>query len=63
KYRWAVLKRDNYRCAKCGASPASDHSVELEVDHIIPVARGGSNDLANLQSLCQKCNQGKKARQ
>ena len=32
KDRWAVLKRDNYRCVKCGASPATDHSVELEVD-------------------------------
>ena len=41
KDRWAVLKRDAYRCAKCGASPSSDHRVELEVDHIHPVARGG----------------------
>src|SRR5208337_1711072 len=31
KDRWAVLKRDNYRCKKCGASPSSDHQVELEV--------------------------------
>lgn len=62
KVRWAVLKRDNYRCAKCGAAPSNDHSVELEVDHVVAVARGGSNDLANLQTLCQKCNQGKKDR-
>jgi len=34
KDRWAVLKRDNYRCAKCGATPSSNHQVELEVDHI-----------------------------
>lgn len=60
KDRWAVLKRDNYRCAKCGASPSNDHIVELEVDHVIPVARGGGNALENLQTLCHRCNQGKK---
>ncbi len=60
--RWTVLKRDNYRCSKCGASPSTDHSVELEVDHIRPVARGGANDVENLQTLCRNCNQGKKDR-
>jgi hypothetical protein len=60
--RWAVLKRDNYRCVRCGASPSSDHSVELEVDHITPVASGGRNNIENLQTLCRKCNQGKKDR-
>lgn len=62
KDRWAVLKRDCYKCAKCGGSPSSDHTVELEVDHIHPVARGGGNSLENLQALCRKCNQGKKDR-
>ncbi len=62
KDRWAVLKRDNYSCAKCGASPSNDHNVELEVDHKFPVARGGENSLTNLQTLCRKCNQGKKDR-
>lgn len=60
--RWVVLKRDNYRCTKCGASPSNDHQVELEVDHIHPVAKGGGNGLENLQTLCRKCNQGKKDR-
>jgi hypothetical protein len=60
--RWAVLKRDNYRCVKCGASPSNDHDVELEVDHIHPVAKGGVNARENLQTLCHKCNQGKKDR-
>ncbi|HVC08310.1 MAG TPA: HNH endonuclease [Elusimicrobiota bacterium] len=60
--RWAVLKRDNYRCAKCGASPSNDHRVELEVDHIIPIAKNGRNMRSNLQTLCRKCNQGKKDR-
>lgn len=62
KDRWAVLKRDNYRCTKCGASPSNDHDVELEVDHITPVARGGGNALENIQALCRNCNQGKKDR-
>ena len=62
KDRWAVLKRDNYRCAKCGASPSSDHTVELEIDHVIPVVKGGRNSLENLQTLCRRCNQGKKDR-
>ncbi len=59
--RWAVLKRDNYRCTKCGASPSSDHQVALEVDHINPVTKGGGNAIENLRTLCQRCNQGKKA--
>jgi 5-methylcytosine-specific restriction endonuclease McrA len=46
KLRWDVLKRDDYRCIKCGARPPD---VELEVDHIIPVSRAGTNDLANLR--------------
>jgi 5-methylcytosine-specific restriction endonuclease McrA len=62
KNRWAVLKRDNYCCVKCGASPSSDHSVDLEVDHVIAISRGGSSEIENLQTLCRKCNQGKKDR-
>jgi hypothetical protein len=62
KDRWVVLKRDNYTCTKCGASPSSDHRVESEVDHVIPIARGGGNAIENLQTLCKKCNQGKKDR-
>lgn len=59
KLRWDVLKRDDYSCVKCGARPPD---VELEVDHIVPVSRAGTNDLANLRTLCRPCNQGKKDR-
>jgi len=62
KTRWAVLKRDNYKCIKCGVSPAKDHQTELEIDHIMPVAKGGKNEIDNLQTLCRNCNQGKKDR-
>lgn len=58
--RWDILKRDNYCCVKCGASPSRDHEITLEIDHIIPVSRGGSAANENLQTLCQRCNQGKK---
>ena len=60
--RTTVLKRDDYRCAKCGASSKMDKSIRLHVDHIIPVSKGGSNTLQNLQTLCSECNLGKSNR-
>jgi 5-methylcytosine-specific restriction endonuclease McrA len=44
---------------KCGQSAKND-GVAVEVDHIVPVAKGGTNDIENLQTLCRNCNQGKK---
>lgn len=52
----AVWARDRHRCRNCGAPPP------LQIDHILPVSRGGSNDLSNLQLLCRRCNQRKGAR-
>lgn len=62
KVRYLVLKRDGERCVKCGASAKTDPTVTLEVDHIVPVSKGGSDDSDNLQTLCSRCNQGKKDR-
>lgn len=59
KNRLEVLKRDQYRCVLCGASPAKDGSVSLHVDHIKPYSKGGTNETSNLQTLCEKCNWGK----
>ncbi|MCG3773796.1 MAG: hypothetical protein JW395_0610 [Nitrospira sp.] len=59
KLRTAILKRDGEQCVKCGASPKKNSTVTLEVDHIVPVADGGTNDPKNLQTLCWSCNQGK----
>lgn len=59
KLRYQVLKRDNFKCCACGASPAKDSMVELHIDHIIPWSKGGETTLENLQSLCSKCNIGK----
>ena len=58
---WAVLARDQWTCCSCGRSARQD-SVLLEVDHIVPRSRGGTNTLENLQTLCKKCNIGKSNR-
>lgn len=47
------------RCYMCGKSPAQD-GVKLVVDHKIPQAWGGSDDIDNLQPLCEQCNGEKK---
>ena len=59
KLRYQVLKRDNFKCCACGASPAKDPSVELHIDHIIPWSKGGETTIDNLQALCSRCNLGK----
>ncbi|MCD6672974.1 MAG: HNH endonuclease [Burkholderiaceae bacterium] len=58
--RFAIFRRDWYRCRLCGAA-ASD-GARLEVDHIHPVARGGTNAEGNLWTLCWECNSGKSDR-
>lgn len=60
RQRARILERDNFLCRRCGSTWA--HGVRLVVDHIVPVALGGSSDDANLQTLCEPCNQGKAAR-
>ena len=57
--RYKVLKRDNFKCCACGASPAKNPAVELHIDHIIPWSKGGETEMENLQTLCSKCNLGK----
>lgn len=55
--RYNVLKRDNFTCQKCGIT--SKDGAKLEVDHIIPVSKGGKTIMSNLQTLCDRCNSGK----
>lgn len=57
--RYAVLKRDRFRCVVCGRSPATHVGILLHIDHIVPVAKGGMTVFDNLRSLCQDCNLGK----
>lgn len=56
KVRVSVLQRDGFRCIFCGRT--SQH-IQLEIDHKIPLSKGGSNDLSNLQALCLDCYRGK----
>ena len=57
KQRVQVLARDSYTCRMCGIS--RNNGAVLEIDHIHPVSKGGTNDLSNLQVLCRDCNAGK----
>lgn len=50
---WTVLARDNWTCCSCGRSSKED-GITLEVDHILPRSKGGTDDLNNLQTLCKK---------
>lgn len=56
KLRFEVFKRDKFTCQYCGKSAPN---VILEVDHIKPVAKGGTNDIMNLITSCRDCNRGK----
>lgn len=58
KHRMMILERDNFTCQYCGRS-APD--VILEIDHIVPVAKGGTNKPENLVTACKECNRGKRA--
>lgn len=54
--RYEVLRRDNHTCRYCGGQ-APD--VKLTVDHVTPVALGGTDNPDNLVAACQDCNAGK----
>ena len=58
--RYDVMQRDGFKCCLCGRS--ASNGVELEVDHIVPVSKGGSTTYSNLQTLCRECNRGKGAK-
>ena len=52
KMRFSIYERDGYRCCMCGRRGRDN----LEVDHIIPIAKGGKSTYDNLQTLCHRCN-------
>ena len=58
--RYQVMKRDHFKCVLCGRR--AEDGVILEIDHIIPVSKGGTSDLSNLRTLCKECNRGKGAK-
>ena len=59
KLREFIKKRDNFTCRTCGNSIYVEPNLLLEIDHIIPVAKGGRTVEDNLQTLCWKCNRAK----
>ena len=50
--RREVLLRDNYQCQMCGVVV---HGKRAHVDHIVPKAKGGSDEVSNLRTLCVSC--------
>ena len=59
KLRLKIMKRDNYTCTYCGNSTYNEPNLLLEIDHIVPVSKGGTTEEGNLQTLCWKCNRQK----
>ncbi len=59
KLREFIKTRDNFTCCNCGNSVYIEPNLLLEIDHIIPVAKGGRTVEDNLQTLCWKCNRAK----
>lgn len=59
RLRFLVMRRDNFKCRITGRSPATDPSVILEVDHIVPWDSGGETVIDNLQTLAKEINIGK----
>jgi len=53
EYRQLTLKKYNNKCVKCKSIK------DLEIDHILPISKGGDGELDNLQVLCRKCNRKK----
>ncbi|MFE4867661.1 HNH endonuclease [Streptomyces sp. NPDC056682] len=56
RLRYEILRRDNHTCRYCGATAPN---VPLRVDHVTPVALGGTDTPDNLVTSCEPCNSGK----
>ena len=60
--REKIKVRDHYTCQICSLSTADEANLLLEIDHIIPLAKGGVTSEENLQTLCWRCNRSKGAK-
>ena len=56
KLRTYIKERDNYTCCECGNSIYVEPNLLLEIDHILPISKGGLTEEDNLRTLCWKCN-------
>jgi hypothetical protein len=59
--RRAVFERDNWTCAYCSKTFAP-YASGITADHIVPLSRGGSNEMDNLTACCLPCNSSKSDR-
>ncbi|GJO37864.1 hypothetical protein NJB1604_03580 [Mycobacterium marinum] len=59
KLRDSIKTRDNHTCRHCSVSLAAEPHLLLEVDHVIPISKGGLSTPDNLQTLCWRCNRTK----
>lgn len=57
RLRAEVLKRDNHLCRVCDEEGRL--TIATEVDHVKPLAEGGTDDLQNLQAICAEHHQAK----
>lgn len=62
KLREKIKVRDSYTCQKCNLSTKDEQNLLLEIDHIIPLSKGGITSENNLQTLCWRCNRTKGAK-
>jgi len=56
--KW-IKERDDYECQMCGISAHEERNLLLEIDHIVPLSKGGITSEENLQTLCWRCNRSK----
>lgn len=59
RLRQQIKERDHYTCKACGVSTEQEPHLLLEIDHIVPVSKGGLTTEENLQTLCWRCNRSK----
>jgi len=55
RIRRAILARDGHTCRYC-------HAIATQIDHVVPIARGGSDDPTNLVACCARCNEQRRRR-
>jgi hypothetical protein len=62
RLREHIKQRDNFTCKSCSISTHTERNLLLEIDHIMPLSKGGFTTESNLQTLCWRCNRTKGAK-